>query len=60
MPSTIANILDLLGTSERTTKINSNMSRPYIGYQWFLMVMTVLGPGTVLMMIAGDFSSIVF
>ncbi|XP_055860638.1 uncharacterized protein LOC106074351 isoform X3 [Biomphalaria glabrata] len=53
MPSTIANILDLLGTATLTTKKNANMSFPYIIYQWLLMLMTILGPGTILMMIAG-------
>ncbi|CAG5136028.1 unnamed protein product, partial [Candidula unifasciata] len=53
MPSTIANILDLLGSATMTTKRNANMSRPYIGYQWLLMLMTILGPGTIIMMIAG-------
>ncbi|XP_059143322.1 uncharacterized protein LOC131930739 [Physella acuta] len=53
MPSTIANILDLLGSSQLTRKKNSNISMLYILYQWLLMLMTILGPGTILMMIAG-------
>lgn len=55
MPSTIANILDLLGTASLTTKRNANMSTLYIGYQWLLMLMTILGPGTIIMMIGGMF-----
>ncbi|BFZ06371.1 hypothetical protein BsWGS_09409 [Bradybaena similaris] len=53
MPSTIANILDLLNSASLTTKRNANMSTLYIGYQWLLMLMTILGPGTIIMMIAG-------
>ncbi|CAL1548397.1 unnamed protein product [Lymnaea stagnalis] len=53
MPSTIANILDLLGSTSMTTKKNPNMSILYILFQWLLMLMTMLGPGTILMMIAG-------
>lgn len=55
MPSTIANILDLLGSAKTTTKRNANMSRLYFAYQWLLMLMTILGPGTIIMMIAGMF-----
>jgi chitin synthase len=33
VPSTIANILDLLGDYKRTIKINDNISLPYIAYQ---------------------------
>ena len=38
VPSTIANIFDLLMDYKATVKINDNISLPYIGYQTMLMV----------------------
>nr|KAG5692245.1 hypothetical protein BaRGS_011745 [Batillaria attramentaria] len=52
MPSTLANVLDLLSDLSNLVAVNSNISVPYIAYQVALMVATILGPGTVLMMIA--------
>ena len=53
MPSTVANIADLLADYKNTIFVNSNISMLYIFYQASLMISTVLGPATVLMMIAG-------
>ncbi|XP_060081249.1 chitin synthase chs-2-like [Ylistrum balloti] len=53
MPSTMANIIDLLQDSNDTVKRNDNISRLYILYQGTLMLSTMIGPATVLMMIAG-------
>ncbi|KAL8563825.1 hypothetical protein ACOMHN_061949 [Nucella lapillus] len=53
MPSTLANIMDLLADYSNTVTVNSNISMLYIVYQVALMVATLVGPGTVLMMIAG-------
>jgi chitin synthase len=55
MPSTIANIMDLLGDYEHTVKINENISMLYIGYQIVLMIGTVIGPGTIFLMLVGAF-----
>ncbi|XP_022241118.1 uncharacterized protein LOC106458718 [Limulus polyphemus] len=52
-PSTMANIMDLLGDYKRTVEINDNISVPYIIYQAMLMVGTVLGPGTIFLMLVG-------
>lgn len=52
-PSTMANIMDLLGDYKRTVAINDNISLPYIIYQGMLMVGTVLGPGTIFLMLVG-------
>ena len=38
VPSTIANIFDLLMNYKVTVAINDNISLPYIGYQTMLMV----------------------
>ncbi|RZC42525.1 chitin synthase 1, partial [Asbolus verrucosus] len=55
VPSTIANIMDLLMDSKRTIDINDNISMPYIGYQILLMGGTILGPGTIFLMLVGAF-----
>jgi cellulose synthase/poly-beta-1,6-N-acetylglucosamine synthase-like glycosyltransferase len=47
VPSTMANIFDLLSDARRITKINSNISMPYIIYQIILMFGTIIGPGTI-------------
>ncbi|GFR12486.1 chitin synthase chs-2, partial [Trichonephila clavata] len=52
-PSTMANIMDLLVNYKRTVERNDNISRPYIGYQVLLMVGTILGPGTIFLMLVG-------
>ena len=43
VPSTIANIFDLLKNYKSTVKINDNISLPYIAYQTMLMVGTIIG-----------------
>ncbi|KAI4504800.1 hypothetical protein M0802_000350 [Mischocyttarus mexicanus] len=55
VPSTIANIMDLLMDARRTIKINDNISLPYISYQILLMGGTILGPGTIFLMLVGAF-----
>jgi chitin synthase len=55
VPSTMANIMDLLMDYKKTIKINDNISMPYIGYQMMLMGGTILGPGTIFLMLVGAF-----
>ncbi|ETN60018.1 chitin synthase [Anopheles darlingi] len=55
VPSTIANIMDLLMDYRRTIKINDNISLLYIFYQMMLMGGTILGPGTIFLMLVGAF-----
>ncbi|XP_059614740.1 chitin synthase chs-2 [Phlebotomus argentipes] len=55
VPSTIANIMDLLTDYKRTIKINDNISLLYIFYQMMLMGGTILGPGTIFLMLVGAF-----
>ncbi|XP_061384873.1 chitin synthase chs-2 isoform X2 [Danaus plexippus] len=55
VPSTIANIMDLLADYKHTIKINDNISAPYIAYQMMLMGGTILGPGTIFLMLVGAF-----
>ncbi len=52
MPSTMANIMDLLKDTKRTTHVNENVSKLYMFYQAVLFVSTILGPGTILLTIA--------
>ncbi|XP_060081250.1 uncharacterized protein LOC132560604 [Ylistrum balloti] len=58
IPSTIANIMELLQDGKNTVAINNNISWFYIAYQYFLMAASVLGPGVIVMMIAGAFGSV--
>ncbi|XP_072936714.1 chitin synthase chs-2-like [Epargyreus clarus] len=58
VPSTMANILDLLADSKRTVKVNDNISTLYIFYQTMLMIGTVLGPGTIFLMMVGAMNGI--
>jgi chitin synthase len=58
MPSTIANILDLLKDARHTILVNENISTFYIFYQGFLLASTILGPGTILLTIASSFRTV--
>lgn len=55
VPSTIANIFDLLMDYKHTVKINDNISLPYIWYQCMLLSGTIIGPGTIFLMLVGAF-----
>ncbi|ESO87527.1 hypothetical protein LOTGIDRAFT_127517 [Lottia gigantea] len=55
-PSTLANIIDLLGEWKNTVRINDNISTLYTIYQITLLASTVLGPATVLLMMAGAYT----
>ncbi|KAJ9577214.1 hypothetical protein L9F63_006188, partial [Diploptera punctata] len=57
VPSTMANIFDLLGDYKRTVKVNDNISFIYIVYQIVLMVGSILGPGSIFLMLVGAFVS---
>ncbi|XP_059620606.1 chitin synthase chs-2-like [Phlebotomus argentipes] len=53
VPSTIANILDLIFSYKMIVKANSSISMPYIVYQFVMMIGTILGPGTIFLMMIG-------
>lgn len=57
IPSTTANILDLLADYKRTVQSNDNISKPYIIYQLILMIGSILGPGTIFLMLIGSLVS---
>ena len=54
MPSTMLNILDLLADWKNITKVNENISKLYIAYQFGIMIGTFIGPGAIYMMISGS------
>ncbi|KAL5004693.1 hypothetical protein ScPMuIL_018149 [Solemya velum] len=57
-PSTLANMMDLLSSWRDTVKINDNISRLYILYQFVLMASTILAPSTIILMITGSYHSV--
>jgi chitin synthase len=58
LPSTMANLIDILANFRSTIKKNDNVSYPYMVYQFIMFGSTVLGPGTILLMIAGSYNSV--
>ena len=52
VPSTMANIADLLSDYKNTVIANDNISYLYMLYQFSLMVSTILGPSTIILAIA--------
>lgn len=59
LPSTMANILDLLLSQKRTTRHNSNISLLYVIYQWILFLSTILGPALVLLAMKSAVTTII-
>ncbi|XP_046559999.1 uncharacterized protein LOC124269013 [Haliotis rubra] len=57
-PSTMANIMDLLGSWRTTVQMNDNISTLFMGYQFFLMASSIVAPGTVVFMIAGSYNAV--
>ena len=54
MPSTLANIIELLGDYKRVIKNNNDMSIFYILYQVIILIFTIIGPGMIfILLIAG-------
>ena len=53
MPSTMANVVDLLQSWKHTTSVNENISFLYIFYQGALLVASLLSPGIIFMMMVG-------
>ncbi|XP_061170941.1 chitin synthase-like [Saccostrea echinata] len=49
IPSTMANLMDLLSSSSRTTKMNPNISYLFVTYQVILFLSSLFGPSTVLL-----------
>ncbi|XP_051867782.1 chitin synthase chs-2-like [Pristis pectinata] len=56
VPSTLANTIDLLDSAAETSKKNPSISKLYILYQIIGTAASILGPATVVLMIAGSFT----
>lgn len=50
----MANVMDLLMDWKNVTAKNEDISKLYIAYQMFMMVSSILTPGTILLMILGS------
>ncbi|XP_054911263.1 chitin synthase chs-2-like [Poeciliopsis prolifica] len=57
-PSTMANVVDLLGSTNLVSKKNPSMSKPFMLYQLFAMISAILAPATICFMVAGSLSFI--
>ncbi|XP_052098850.1 chitin synthase chs-2-like [Mytilus californianus] len=57
-PSTLANIIDLLSSWRVTTKVNDNISTLFIIYQFIILSSSLLGIGTVTLLITGSFNAV--
>ncbi|KAL6100193.1 uncharacterized protein ACO6RY_01854 [Pungitius sinensis] len=53
-PSTMANVIDLIGDTSAISKKNSSMSKPFMFYQLFAIASSILAPATICLMIAGS------
>ncbi|XP_014668812.1 PREDICTED: uncharacterized protein LOC106810059 [Priapulus caudatus] len=57
-PSTMANVLDLLGDASNTVKKNTTVSWLYMVYQAVLFGTSIVGPGTAFLMISGALDAV--
>ncbi|KAK5620645.1 hypothetical protein CRENBAI_021182 [Crenichthys baileyi] len=55
-PSTMANVVDLLGSTNIVSKKNPSMSKLFMFYQLFGMISAILAPSTICLMVAGSLS----
>jgi len=53
IPSTLANMMDLMSDYHRTVMVNDNISYLYMMYQAVVMGASMLAPATVVLMVAG-------
>ncbi|KAL3268213.1 hypothetical protein HHI36_007337 [Cryptolaemus montrouzieri] len=53
IPSTMANIIDVLGDYKHIIEVNDDISMFYIFYQAILLVGTIIEPGTIFLMLVG-------
>lgn len=52
-PSTMANVVDILGSTSIISKRNPSMSKPFMFYQLFAITSAILAPATICLLIAG-------
>ncbi|XP_053719412.1 chitin synthase chs-2-like [Synchiropus splendidus] len=53
-PSTLANVVDILGASTIVSKRNPSMSKPFLLYQLFNLTSAILAPATICLLIGGS------
>lgn len=56
IPSTLANIIDLLRDYRNVVAVNESISIWYIFYQFIMLVSSILGPGSIFLMVVGAIS----
>uniref|UniRef100_A0AAF5PX20 chitin synthase n=1 Tax=Wuchereria bancrofti TaxID=6293 RepID=A0AAF5PX20_WUCBA len=56
IPSTLANIIDLLQDYKNVINVNESISIWYILYQCIMLTSSILGPGTIFLMVVGALS----
>ncbi|XP_039461092.1 chitin synthase chs-1-like [Oreochromis aureus] len=52
--STMANMVDLLGSTKIISKRNPSISKPFMFYQFFGIISAILAPATICLLIAGS------
>uniref|UniRef100_A0A4W6C6T1 chitin synthase n=1 Tax=Lates calcarifer TaxID=8187 RepID=A0A4W6C6T1_LATCA len=52
-PSTMANVVDLLGSSNIISQKNPSISKPFMFYQLFSIISAILAPATICLLVAG-------
>ncbi|XP_065323684.1 chitin synthase chs-2-like [Gordionus sp. m RMFG-2023] len=57
IPSTMANILDLLRTYRKTVAVNETITFSYILYQAMMFVSTMIGPAVIILLLVGSMSA---
>ena len=55
--STILNSIDLISDWNNVVKKNDDISSPYLFYQAFNLILSIIGPGSIFLMLIGSFSS---
>ncbi|XP_068431605.1 chitin synthase chs-2-like [Clinocottus analis] len=58
-PSTLANVVDLLGATSIVSKRNPSMSKPFMFYQLFAITSAILAPATICLLIAGSLTFVI-
>ncbi|CAD5118528.1 DgyrCDS7220 [Dimorphilus gyrociliatus] len=58
VPSTMFNLMDILSSCRTTVAKNDNFSYLFVAYQFLLFISSILGPATILMMIAGAYNAV--
>lgn len=58
VPSTMANIFDLLVDSPQIVKTNNSFSMLYVSYLVMVMFGTIFGPGTIFLMLVGAITAV--